>query len=218
MRVSREEAARNREKVVQTASRKFRDHGYDGIGVAGLMEAAGLTHGGFYKQFEDKEALIVEATAHALASNLEKWREVVANTNGDPCRALLEWYLQKGHLKYVADGCTYAALAAEVPRHGPELRRAFEHGLEEALSCLTAEMQDKNGSDDRTEAIRTLSQMVGTLILARAVNSRALRGDPRGRKIKLTATTCSAERAARVRPLRRASRRQARVACAHRGR
>ncbi len=174
MRVSREEAARNREKVVQAASRKFRDHGYDGIGVAGVMEAAGLTHGGFYKQFEDKEALIVEATAHALASNLEKWREVVANASGDPCRALLDWYLQKGHIKYVADGCTYAALAAEVPRHGTELRRAFERGLEETISSLMAEIKDRKSDDERADAIRTLSLMVGSLILARAVNSRAL--------------------------------------------
>src|SRR3546814_7801887 len=60
MRVSRDEAARNRTKVVEAAAEKFRQRGYDGIGVVGLMEAAGLTHGGFYKQFADKEALVVE--------------------------------------------------------------------------------------------------------------------------------------------------------------
>ena len=65
MRVSRETAARNRENVVKTASRQFREHGYDGIGIAGLMKAAGLTQGGFYKQFADKDAIITEATQQA---------------------------------------------------------------------------------------------------------------------------------------------------------
>lgn len=177
MRLSREEAAKNRVKVVEAAGRKFREHGYDGIGVVGLMDAAGLTHGGFYKQFEDKEALIVEATALALASNLDNWRDVMTKASGDPVKALLRWYLSGKHLNYVADGCAYAALAAEAPRHGAELRRTFEQALERSISSLTAEMKDKEGADARGEAIRTLARMIGSLILARAVDSQDLAGE-----------------------------------------
>jgi TetR/AcrR family transcriptional repressor of nem operon len=172
MRLSREEAAKNREKVVEAAARKFRENGYDGIGVVGLMEAAGLTHGGFYKQFDDKEALMVEATALALASNVDRWRGVMAEAPGDPIKALLRWYLSKQHLDYVADGCAYAALAAEAPRHGAELRHAFEQALERSIASLTTEM--KEGADARGEAIRTLALMIGSLVLARSVDSRDL--------------------------------------------
>jgi len=172
MRLSREEAAKNREKVVEAAGRKFRENGYDGIGVVGLMEAAGLTHGGFYKQFEDKEALIVEATALALASSAEKWRGVMAEASGDPVKAMLRWYLSREHIDLVADGCAYAALAAEAPRHGPALRHAFEQAVERSIAGLLAEM--KESSDARGEAIRTLALMIGSLVLARAVESRDL--------------------------------------------
>jgi TetR/AcrR family transcriptional repressor of nem operon len=80
--------------------------------------------------------------------------------------------LQKEHIKYVADGCAYAALASEAPRHSAELRRAFEDSLEGAISLLTAEMKGKKLADARGETIRTLAQMIGSLILARAVNKR----------------------------------------------
>ena len=171
MRVSREEAAKNREKVLRTASRKFREHGYEGIGVVDLMEAAGLTHGGFYKSFEGKEALIVEATALALSATISKWREIVGDSD-EPSKALARWYLHKEHLRRIEDGCTYAALASDAPRHSAELRRAFEESLEEAIFLLTKKSGGKKKADLRGGAIRSLALMIGTLVLARAVNRR----------------------------------------------
>lgn len=171
MRVSREEAARGRAKAVETAGRQFREHGYDGIGVAGLMEAAGRTHGGFYKLFEDKEALIVEATAQALAENREKWGEVLAQTSGDPVAALRRWYLSPLHRDHPANGCAYAALAAEAPRHGEALRSSFEQGLEASIALVADALPEGHGKE---ESIRIIAQLVGTLILARAVHSPAL--------------------------------------------
>ncbi len=73
MRVSRETARKNRQRVVRTASEQFRINGYDGIGVANLMKAAGMTQGGFYKQFDSKEALELEATELALDENHSVW-------------------------------------------------------------------------------------------------------------------------------------------------
>ena len=171
MKVSREEAAKNREKVLRTASRKFREHGYKGIGIVDLMEAAGLTHGGFYKNFEGKEALIVEATALALSATIDKWREVIGDSD-DPSKVLARWYLHKEHLKRIEDGCTYAALASEAPRHSAELRRTFEESLEEAISLVTRKSTGRKKADARRDAIRDLVQMIGALILARAVNRR----------------------------------------------
>ncbi|WP_326914684.1 TetR/AcrR family transcriptional regulator [Sphingopyxis chilensis] len=172
MRVSRDEAARNRTKVVEAAAEKFRQRGYDGIGVVGLMEAAGLTHGGFYKQFADKEALVVEATEQALAENLGNWGEAIAKAPGDPLGTLRQWYLSKEHIDRVGDGCAYAALAAEAPRHGAALQQVFEDAFEESIARLVPD--DDGSKDARAEAIRGMAQMVGSLVLARAVRRREL--------------------------------------------
>lgn len=172
MRVSREEAARGRAKVVEAAGRAFREHGYDGVGIAGLMDAAGRTHGGFYKLFDDKEALIVEATAQALEANRENWQAIMACAAADPLAALRDWYLSSGHVDRLADGCAFAALAAEAPRHSEALRDAFEQGFEASVALLSAASQDDDGG--RQNAIRTMAQMVGTLILARAVGTPEL--------------------------------------------
>ena len=172
MRVSREEAARNRAKVVETASAKFREHGYDGIGVVGLMQAAGLTHGGFYKQFDDKEALVAEATAHSLAENLGNWRRVIGRGAGDPASKLRKWYLSKEHIDRVGDGCAYAALAAEAPRHGPPLQQVFADAFEESIAELIPD--EDNSAGARSAAIANMATMVGALVLARAVGRREL--------------------------------------------
>ena len=168
MRVSREVAEENRKRVVETAGRLFRQHGYDGIGVATLMKAAGLTQGGFYKQFEDKSALAAEATDAALAENRKKWEDVIAASDSAPGKAVARWYLSSSHVENTAEGCCYAALAAEAPRHGETVQSIFREAMEASLELLT-------GLDgDREEAMRQLSTMVGALVLARAAGSETL--------------------------------------------
>ena len=80
MKVSREQAAQNRERILDAAAQLFRERGFDGIGVADLMEAAGLTHGGFYGHFSSKEDLMAQACARALTRSLEVW-----NKRADGC-------------------------------------------------------------------------------------------------------------------------------------
>lgn len=169
MRMTRDAAARNRDKVVRTASEMFRKDGYDGTGIAALMKASGLTNGAFYKQFDSKEALIAEATASGLSSNASAWQAVFdRNESGsDPLQAFTDWYLSDLHLERRDKGCTYATLAAEAPRHEPALREAFDDGLRDSLDLLSS----RTGLD-RDAAIRHLSRLVGALTLARAV------GDP----------------------------------------
>ncbi|MAZ18612.1 MAG: TetR family transcriptional regulator [Ahrensia sp.] len=168
MRVSREVAEENRKRVVETAGRLFRQHGYDGIGVATLMKAAGLTQGGFYKQFEDKSALAAEATEAALAENRKMWEDVIAASDAAPGEAIASWYLSPSHVDTTAEGCCFAALAAEAPRQGEKVQSIFREALEASLQLLT-------GPDrDREEAMRQLSTMVGALVLARAAGPDAL--------------------------------------------
>ncbi len=160
MRVSREVAQENRQKVVDEAARLFRIHGYEGIGISGLMKAAGMTHGGFYKQFPDKTALMVEATQAAMAQHEKDWARRLEKAGGDRLEAFRQAYLHDTHLTRVAEGCVLPALAAEAPRHGEALQSAFAEGLEKLADLVAPE--------DRAVALSTIAQVVGALMLARA--------------------------------------------------
>ncbi len=174
MRVSRETADKNRKRVVRTASEQFRTHGFDGIGISGLMKAAGLTQGGFYKQFENKEALALEATALALDENFAMWSDAVKGAE-DPVAALKSWYLSEQHLSAVAQGCTYATLAPEAARDRPALQNVFGQAVARQIDDLSEVL----GANDapRDAAIQVMAQMIGALILARSVSDNDLQRD-----------------------------------------
>lgn len=171
MRVSRETAKKNRQNVVRTASEQFRIHGYDGIGIAGLMKAAGMTQGGFYKQFENKEALECEATEFALNDNFEFWAKSMKGKS-DPASSLKAWYLTPQHLSTVGQGCAYAALAAEANRQRPAVQNVFSNAVAQQIEHLAEAFGA--APESRTEAIQAMSQMIGALILARAVDDEDL--------------------------------------------
>lgn len=168
MRMNRTDAAKNRERVVQTASELFRQDGYDKTGIAVLMKAAKLTNGAFYKQFDSKEALIAEATALALDENAKTWQAALEATRGDRLQAITDWYLSEPHVSHRNKGCTYAALASEAPRHEKAVRQAFDRGVRRTVGLLT----DNATQTDVSEAValRHLSRLVGALMLARAVD------------------------------------------------
>src|SRR5947199_10161478 len=97
MRVSRIQAAENRQTVINVASHLFREHGIDGIGLKDLMEAAGLTQGAFYKQFASKDDLAAQATKRALESASRRWSAATEADPQDPLGAVLAFYLSKDH-------------------------------------------------------------------------------------------------------------------------
>jgi len=175
MRVSREQAAENRSRVVEVAGRLFRERGFDGIGVADLMKAAGLTHGGFYGQFASKDQLAVEATERALERNAEVWRRRTSGEEGEPLRAVVDGYLSPRHRDRTGEGCVLAALAADAARSEvPGLRPALQRGLESLVATLTGLLPGRSEAARRRRALAKASAMVGALILARAVNDPAL--------------------------------------------
>ncbi|WP_138466477.1 TetR/AcrR family transcriptional regulator [Poseidonocella sp. HB161398] len=173
MRMSRKDAAENRQKVLRLASEMFREAGYDGVGIAALMQAAGMTNGAFYKQFDSKEALIAEATSEALDGNAGQWEAALEAAGPEREAALSAWYLSGLHLRHRGRGCAYAALAAEAPRHEPPVQAAFEAGLLRTLRQIAG---PEAGPEDEAEAIRLLSRLVGAMVLARAVADPDLAG------------------------------------------
>jgi len=175
LRVTRAQAEQNRRTVVATAGRLFREHGFNGIGLSDLMSAAGLTHGGFYKQFGSKEDLQVEACDTALAASAEKLSKVIENAEGDPFAALVGQYLSRAHRDNISEGCAFAALGADAGRHNKALLRSFEAGIKNHLDLLQrARGESSSSREAQNDAVVALATMVGALLLSRAVHDEAL--------------------------------------------
>jgi len=174
MKVTREQATLNRDRVLDVAARLFRERGFDGIGVADLMKSAGLTHGGFYGQFGSKEELMAEACTRSLDSALETWTKIGGRASGNPLAAVMKGYLSKQHRDNPGDGCVLASLGAEATRHGSSLRRAVTDGTRALLDLFTSFAPGRIKADKRERAVVAYASMVGALILARAVDDEAL--------------------------------------------
>ncbi|GJD33094.1 hypothetical protein PMNALOAF_4375 [Methylobacterium adhaesivum] len=167
-RVSQEQARLNRERVVEVAAALFRERGLNGVGVADIMAAAGLTHGGFYGQFANKDALAVEAFDAALSED----------RRGD-VDTILANYLSLAHVQTPGKGCPLAALANDVSREGlgSPVRTRFTHGVERLASILANLTPKASRERRRQKSLATLSTLVGAVVLARAVNDEKLAND-----------------------------------------
>ena len=159
-RVTQAQAEENRRRVVETASRLFREQGTH-VSVADLMKAAGLTHGGFYKQFASKEALVDEATAHAFEELRHSHLGAHGGDRAAAQKALIDTYLSVEHRDSPADGCPAAALATDMARDSRdhEAHRVYTEGVGDFAEWLDTEDED---------GITRLCTMLGALVLARA--------------------------------------------------
>ncbi|WP_377273329.1 TetR/AcrR family transcriptional regulator [Peterkaempfera sp. SMS 1(5)a] len=181
-RVSQAQAQENRQRVVATASRMFREKG-TAVSVADLMKAAGLTHGGFYKQFASKEDLVDEAIAHAF-DNPAPYSAAEAPTPEEgedhetDRQAMIDDYLSIWHRDHAADGCPVSGFAADLgrePDQAPRARQAYAKGVRNRAARLAT------GDDDGLAQFCTL---VGALALARAT-----RGNPLSEELLQAART-----------------------------
>jgi TetR/AcrR family transcriptional repressor of nem operon len=173
MRVSREQAALNRERIVDVASRLFREKGYDGIGVADLMKGAGLTHGGFYGHFDSKEDLLAEACSKAIEGSVEMWRTRLARDPDHPLGVLARAYLNEAHRDEPGMGCVVAAMGPDVARAGPAVKDALTSGVKAQLALL-ADKLPGTPAEQRQRAMAGYAAMLGGLVLARAVSDPEL--------------------------------------------
>ena len=174
MRVSRVQAEENRQKVIDVASRLFREHGFDGIGLKDLMEGAGLTHGAFYKQFASKEDLAAQASRRALESASRRWSAAAAANPQDPLGAIIAFYLSTEHRAARMDGCPIVALGADAARQGAEVKASFEAGIREYLEMLGRWLGKPEGQDPSGKVMAIFSTMVGAVVLSRALNDEQL--------------------------------------------
>jgi TetR/AcrR family transcriptional regulator, transcriptional repressor for nem operon len=178
MKLTKEKAANNRQRIIETAARLFRQHGFDGVGVADLMKAAGFTHGGFYNHFSSKTALAAEAASSGLKHSNSKLSAVLMNEERAGSSSLakfVERYLSSEHRDDRAGGCTVASLACDAARGSQEIQTGFAQGIEEELNILASYFSKGDAKEQgsafsaREHAIQLMSELVGAVILARTV-------------------------------------------------
>jgi TetR/AcrR family transcriptional repressor of nem operon len=174
MRVSREQAAENRERILAVAAKLFREKGFDGSGVADLMGAAGLTHGGFYGHFASKEDLAAQACARTFARSVEAWGRSAGQGPRGALAAIAASYLSVKHRDHPGGGCLLAALGTDVARQGPSVRRVVTEGLLGLIGLLARVVPGRSAAARRERALVTMASLVGALVLARAVDDETL--------------------------------------------
>ena len=173
MRYPPAETAEKHARILAEAARLFRERGFDGAGVAEIMKAAGLTHGGFYAHFDSKDALEAATVERAVAESSETLY-APASASPDPRRHFLNAYLSPLHRDRPGKGCVTAALGSEIARHGAA-RATFTQGLRQSLSIIAGWFgTGRDEGEAERQAIRLFSAAVGALILARAVDDPAL--------------------------------------------
>jgi TetR/AcrR family transcriptional repressor of nem operon len=138
MRYPVEETTAKHERIIKEASRLFRERGFENISVGEVMKAAGLTHGAFYAHFDSKEALQAAAVAYGIKVSLERMQRSNSKKSKE---TFADLYLSRWHRDNPGDGCTMATLAQEVARSTPELKAAFEQGLENILHTKGADRE-----------------------------------------------------------------------------
>jgi TetR/AcrR family transcriptional repressor of nem operon len=168
---SQEEKEKNHRQIVEVAAQKMRESGTEGPGVAEIMQAAGLTHGGFYKHFDSRDDLVAEAVEAAIAEGREGFEEATAGA-ADPLAAFAEWYLSTTHRDDPGSGCAVVALGSDAARSDPRVRAAYRGQVESYLAHMEELLG--GGPEARREAIAAVTSMVGALLIARAVDDEAL--------------------------------------------
>ena len=188
MRLKKDEAERNRQEILDVAEKLFRERGFDGVGVADLMKAAGFTHGGFYNHFTSKDQLAGQATAAAFARSNAALAESLDKGGAGGWKAYVRQYLSPGHRDDPAQGCTLAALAPDAARKGPEVQARFAEAIDEIVGVLAADLARKDNRRGpalgppraRAADAQRNDRRIGALARGRRRRSGSLDGNPGG--------------------------------------
>ena len=161
-------------RIVAIASKRFREKGFAGFGIAELMKEAGLTVGGFYKHFESRDELVAEALSDAFGS-WQRHKETAAS-RGQPLsfEKLIDDYVSDAHRKNPGVGCAFSALAPEIARSDRRTRGLTSEQVSDNIKLIVGLLPGKDKRAARARAILTFSALVGAMSLARAVSDETL--------------------------------------------
>jgi TetR/AcrR family transcriptional regulator, transcriptional repressor for nem operon len=168
MKVSKEQAAENRERILDEAARLFREKGAQGVGVDALGEAAGLTHGSLYSQFGSKDRLLAEAVERAFASFGAKLAGI------ESAAAYVGKYLSAEHRDDPGHGCVVAAIGSEMPRQSQAVRGIFTSAVKRRMARAAKLLPKRRGHNQEDDALGMIATLAGAMMLARAVDDPKL--------------------------------------------
>lgn len=179
-RVTREQKRLNRERILAAAGEGFRLRGIDGMGIEGLMKSAGMTHGGFYNHFASKDDLAIEVLRQGFIDSLAALAAIRAAHPRSARAALhdmIDQYVDAEHRDHPEFGCASAALVSDAGRHGAAAQAEYRQGLDgyfDAIAAMLIEYGSESGTEispaeAREQAVALFSQMVGALLLSRAI-------------------------------------------------
>jgi len=170
MRYSESHKQETRDRVLKIAAKALREKGPDRVGVAEVMAAAGLTHGGFYAHFASKDDFLAETMKEVFAHSAARLKKV---THGLPPKealaAYIDFYLSKPHRDHLGAGCPIVALNSDLPRQPKKFRAEFDAGVKRLLASLAGWIGEIGLGEPEKQAAALLSAMVGAVALSRAV-------------------------------------------------
>jgi TetR/AcrR family transcriptional repressor of nem operon len=172
---SKAETAETRRRIIETAAREFRHNGIHATGLADVMAAAGLTHGGFYRHFQSKDQLVAEACAAGMDS-------IVARAEAAACQSgsngglneIVESYLSVNHRDDRAGGCPLAGLGSELARADNETRETVSEGILRFFEVLAKRAGRRKPELAKSDALFVLSALVGAVTLSRMTTNTDL--------------------------------------------
>jgi TetR/AcrR family transcriptional repressor of nem operon len=175
MRHSKTEKAKTHKRIVAIASKRFREKGLSGIGIAELMKEAGLTVGGFYKHFHSRDDLVAEAIDSAQGPWKRPMDAAAAGRPPVTYDSLVDDYLTEAHCNHPGTGCPLSALAADIGRSDKRTRALATEKVREGIELIASRIRaEKDGGAARSHAIVTYCALVGAIGVARAVSDREL--------------------------------------------
>ena len=172
MGVSRQQAIENRQSIIAAAEKLLRERGVDSVGLTELTKAAGFTQGGFYNHFESKDALVAAVMNKAMESGTKRLVAAIEKSRAmglDPIKHQIDWYLSPDHRSDISSGCPVCTFAGDVRRLSAGARKSYVEGVTSNLECLADALPGASKKERRKKAISVLSQLVGALVLSRAV-------------------------------------------------
>lgn len=192
MRYGKEHKQATRQRIIETAGRRFKKDGIDGSGISTLMADAGLTNGAFYGHFETKDDLVAAAVADQLrvqyANVIEQAAPGIAGLE-----QIVRWYLSPQHRDSPDDGCPSAALLDEIGRCADETKQAYTDGVLAVIDGIAARLAPADPRSVRTRTLSVYAMMVGTLQLSRALADRRLSDELLEEGIRNALTLLSAQ-------------------------
>jgi TetR/AcrR family transcriptional regulator, transcriptional repressor for nem operon len=174
MRKSRVETSETRRRIVEVAAENFRANGIHATGLADVMAAAGLSHGGFYRHFESKDQLVAEACDAGLTGIIDTLAASADGHNDEEgFRAIVDKYLSATHRDAPEHGCPLAGMGSELARADENTRAVASRGFDALVDMLAQRMTGQDGAADRSRAAFAFAAMIGALTLSRIIEDPA---------------------------------------------